>query len=72
MLTGITKCSVCDDKADAVEGDVPYCAKHWLEEFAGYVFTGGTNDESNKGLGKRDGRGRSVHDTGGVVLKIRE
>jgi len=34
MINGITKCSKCNDKADALEGSIPYCAKHWFHYVA--------------------------------------
>jgi len=34
MIHGITKCSKCNDKADALEGSVPYCTQHWFHYVA--------------------------------------
>lgn len=31
MISGVTKCSKCDKKADAVDNGVPYCAEHWFK-----------------------------------------
>lgn len=50
MISGVTKCSKCDKKADAVDNGVPYCSEHWFKY--ALVDTNGIRDLS----GMRRGR----------------
>ncbi len=63
MIPSIAICSECTEKADVIDGDTPYCAKHWFELY------GGRNGKSQR-LVDRDGRGRSGHDTRGVDFQL--
>lgn len=58
MLTGITKCSKCDAKADVTDGTEYLCAGHWLARYR----PKGDTDGQGKGMAHGHGSRRNVHE----------